>query len=677
MNRLVAVARRHWKSLVAINAVVIAIAGFGSTLVEDTWSAEAKLIIPNATTDLNVNLGTLGDLQGGEGLIFSQQLDSRKILVAIMLSDDTVRPVWRQDPTQEEFSDLNSFKSTLDAETNDASTVISLSAAAEVPEISKVRLQNWISAFQQRLEDLRKNDVAQRASFFEKELVNARKNLELAQQNLVAFQETTNLVDIDSQTQELVQTISTLSRMQGETTAQFTASQARLSTLTQRIGQTPDQAIRALELEENQGYQAVRQKLAEVEVALLESQAMFTNEHPQVQYLIDKRNQLLSQQAQYIDQATQQVVGVNPSVGESFSALMQKLILAESETQALQGQAAQLQNQIDDLNNRLGRIPEVQARLVELQRQYNNAEGVHNGLVAQMQAIQIDAFSAYPSVQVLDQPDINPLPIGPGKKPIMLGAILAALFGSIALVLFLEGKDPLISTNNIYSLNLPIIGQVPYLRTNVVLDDARLGDQLEFQQLALAVSKMSLRQQRLLISSPASGEGKTTITLGLAIALSVLGFRVLLVDGDTINRDLSRRLGIKSSALSHKEVQLFSISHQLDLLLLTLEEGRAKKFFMQNEFNQCLDDLQTQNQYDYVLIDTLPVSTHSETALMLDAIHHVMLVLWPYKSLKHPLYRSLELLQQHNVETSSLILNGISDSTRTNIVFSSADKEEV
>ena len=43
---------------------------------------------------------------------------------------------------------------------------------------------------------------------------------------------------------------------------------------------------------------------------------------------------------------------------------------------------------------------------------------------------------------------------------------------------------------------------------------------------------MSLDNRRLMVSSSTFGEGKTTVTLGLAMALIDLGFRVLIVDGD-------------------------------------------------------------------------------------------------------------------------------------------------
>lgn len=80
------------------------------------------------------------------------------------------------------------------------------------------------------------------------------------------------------------------------------------------------------------------------------------------------------------------------------------MIIAESETLAALRQAQQLASQINQLQAGLNTLPAKQAKLSELQRQLDVAEGVYKGLVAQVQQNNVDAFDAYPNVQVLDAP---------------------------------------------------------------------------------------------------------------------------------------------------------------------------------------------------------------------------------------------------------------------------------
>jgi len=56
--------------------------------------------------------------------------------------------------------------------------------------------------------------------------------------------------------------------------------------------------------------------------------------------------------------------------------------------------------------------------------------------------------------------------------------------------------------------------------------------EIDFQRLASAI--LMLENQQWLL---ARREGKTTVTLGLALALVNFGFRVLVVDGDLAGRD--------------------------------------------------------------------------------------------------------------------------------------------
>ena len=58
-------------------------------------------------------------------------------------------------------------------------------------------------------------------------------------------------------------------------------------------------------------------------------------------------------------------------------------------------------------------MPAHQARLVELQRQSDIAEAEYKGLVAQAKQSSIDAFNAYPNIQVLDSPTVDLKPSSP------------------------------------------------------------------------------------------------------------------------------------------------------------------------------------------------------------------------------------------------------------------------
>lgn len=663
MNGIAAMILRHWLPVLGLNAVIAAIASYSVLTQEDSWTAKAKLILPNATTELNADLGTLGNITGGEGLVFTPTIDSRQILSSIITSNDSVRRVWEADPEQDLYPRLGVYKDLFEVTTDPTSTIISLNAEGSNPELAQERLSSLIQAFQQRLNELRKDNAVQRVKFFEEELARSEQSLRETQRNLVDFQEATKIVDVDSQTTQLVTALRELTISQGNLVAQSVANQSEVDVLAARLGQSPEQAIRALRLSENQAYQSIREKLAEVDVALVEAQAQFTDEHPQVQYLLTQREELLRQQSGYIGEATASLGGVNTSVGQgqNYADLIQQLILAESQTQALGQQAKQLQTQIDQINGQLGNIPAAHARLLELQRLYDIAEGTYNGLIAQLTANKIDAFSTYPSVQVLDQPISDTKPSGPGAKPIAFGAVLASLFGSAALVLLLEKRNPRLAARDLRETEIPLLGNVPRLKRSTVDNITRQTETAaEFQRLASSISLMPLENRRLMITSSTSGEGKTTVATGLAAALAALGFRVLLVDGDFHRSALSERLGHSRKGAVALESPI-SVQPNLDLLPLTPSPDKILEFVAQGEFEETLNKAQSTGNYDYLIVDSAPVNLSSETALMAAIVSNVMLVVMPGTSNRHPFRNTLEHLMRVKAHVLGLVINGVAE----------------
>jgi Mrp family chromosome partitioning ATPase len=163
-----------------------------------------------------------------------------------------------------------------------------------------------------------------------------------------------------------------------------------------------------------------------------------------------------------------------------------------------------------------------------------------------------------------------------------------------------------------------------------------------------------------MIGSATAGEGKTTVTFGLASALVTLGFRVLIVDGDFRKAELSRRLGysrsMESFSLGLKPVQ---VRPGLDLLLIRPDEDKIAEFVARGGFEQSLSVAQAAGDYDYVLIDSAPVSLTSEAALMATVACNVLLVVWLGTSHRNPFNDTLEQLMRHKAQILGLVVNGM------------------
>ena len=665
MSIVAKIATRHWKSLVGFNLLVlVAILGTVAKSQRTWWVANAQLILPESSSHLDANLGTLGSLTDNGS---SSSQIPLKVQTSVLMSDAIMERVWTSDPERREFSSLDKYKRLFIIAPQEQSTIISVSVTGSSPKLARQRASELIETYEQRLNELRQANGAAREHFSQNQLQDAQQRLRQAQTELAKFKKSSGLIDSEAQTQGIVSTITTLDAAQAQAQAQALASENKVKSLSERLDLTPNQAIRSLRLGENQGYQFVQQKLSEVEDALVKARVVYQDDYPVVQHLLEQRQQLQRQIQQYIAQASDGTTIdtiLNTSGGVAGrSTLLQQLILAEGDANAQRRQADQLLSHIKQLNTDLKSIPEKQAKVLELQRQSDIAEGVYKGLVAQVKQSNVDAFNAYPNVQVLDSPRVEPKPLrSPKLSLVAINALLASAIGSIALVLLLERRNPLLSPKDLQALRFPIVVSIPQLKhsgTRLKLNDET---EVEFQRLASAISLQSLKNRRLLIASAIMGEGKTTVTLGLATALVDLGFRVLVVDGDFRQAELSHRLRYTQDTSAVE--QPVQIQPGLDLLPTLPKRGKIVELVTGGRFEQALAAAQSANDYDYVLVDSAPVSLTSETALMAAIVPNVLFVVQPGNSYSKSVNYSLEQLTQHHAQILGLVVNGVENSSK-------------
>jgi len=659
MKKIGTIAARHWKALLAFNTLV-ALATLGSLATAPrVWTAKAQLILPATTGgNLDANLGTLGSYRNNDPN-FSSQVNPLKIQQTILTSDAVLERAWKADPDRKPQEQRpRGYGGFFNVSPLEQTSVMVLSVQGASPEIAQQRSQALLKAYQQRLNELRQVNNSARENFSQKQLDNARQQLATAQANLATFKQATGLVNDEEQTRGIVKTLSDLKTAQAQAQAQAESSSNRAKTLSQRLQFAPGEAVQSLGLDQNQDYKFLRLRLTEVEANLARLRARFTDESPTVRTLLGQRDELRRQLERYVAQAGGSVKG-DPAVtsgSEGRSELIQQLVIAESEANGQARQAAQLQSQINQLQSSLKSLPKNQARLAELQRQADVAEGVYKGLVAQVQQYNIDAFSAYPNVQVLDPPVVDRKPSSPKNSIAAINALFASIIGSIALILLLEARNPLLSPKDIQSFKFPLIARIGRLKPSSSPAGLETEAEVEFQRLASAISLQSLTDHRILITSAMMGEGKTTVALQLATALTDLGFRVLLVDGDFRKAELSQRLGYIPETSPAPRVAL---QPNLDFLPTRPRQGRIVDLVARGRFEQYLITAQSTTDYDYVLVDSAPVGLTSETSLMAAVIPNVLFVVRPGISARNAVSDGLEQLTQHHARVLGLVLNGV------------------
>ncbi len=130
------------------------------------------------------------------------------------------------------------------------------------------------------------------------------------------------------------------------------------------------------------------------------------------------------------------------------------------------------------------------------------------------------------------------------------------------------------------------------------------------------------------ITSPVSGDGKTTVSLLLARSFAMTHRRVLLIDADLVGRGLSRMLNLRldeseESAKALGELVVPIENGTIDVLPSSDDETGSDRF-CRHILQRRLEE--ARGMYDVVLLDTGPILGSIEAAAMVPVVDQILLI---------------------------------------------------
>ena len=148
-----------------------------------------------------------------------------------------------------------------------------------------------------------------------------------------------------------------------------------------------------------------------------------------------------------------------------YEQLRVRLLDATATVSSLQRQLEVARTDRDRLEVIARRDPGLQAEFVNIDRDYTVLRKNYEELLARREAMRIasaaDSEADKVKLEVIDPPQISGVPVGPKRKLMMVGVLLAGLGSGVALVLLLSQLDTSFqTTRELRSLNLPVLGGI-------------------------------------------------------------------------------------------------------------------------------------------------------------------------------------------------------------------------
>lgn len=171
--------------------------------------------------------------------------------------------------------------------------------------------------------------------------------------------------------------------------------------------------------------------------------------------------------------------------------------------------------------------------------------------------------------------------------------------------------------------------------------------------------------RKILITSAIPNEGKTSITINLAISLVQTGKKVLVVDTDMRNPTLHIYLNLKrdrekglSAALIGGmpwEDCVVETLHGFDVIYGGLIPPNPAELVASKDMQNILDS--TLEQYDYVLCDAPPVGIVTDAAALSTLCDGVLFVVRQKMGKKNQIMGAVHKLQSVNAKILGVVLN--------------------
>ena len=394
-----------------------------------TYKSEWKIILPAAKSSSNVVLPGIGQASTSDTPASSQSSDPRQNYKYLAESEDVLKAAANQLKMPLKQFGKPRIKIV------DNTTLMQFEIKGDTPQQSQKKAFAFHKALEAKLEELRKEEIAQQNRSLKGFLGGAEEKLQGAQQRLSTYKAKSRLSSSD-QLRDLSVNLEELRRQRAETVAQLQQVSARFKNLSASLGLSSQEAVDALVLQADPLFQQYLADYSKATTTLVNLSAKFLPNHPGVsakQKEKDVAQAALFQQAQSllghpVSVATLEKLNSGSGSSSQRVALFQELISLQGQEKGLQAQTKELGQQIAQLESRLATLSQQESQLDNLQRDIRIGEAVFSSTLTRLDLNQSNLSASYPPISFLSKPNLPEKPSAPKKKLVLLGATMGSFF---------------------------------------------------------------------------------------------------------------------------------------------------------------------------------------------------------------------------------------------------------
>ncbi|NEP19890.1 MAG: capsular biosynthesis protein [Leptolyngbya sp. SIO4C1] len=469
-----------------------------------------------------------------------------------------------------------------------------------------------------------------------------------SRQALKQFRQTENLIDPEQQSLTVADSLMELNQDRIEVSNQYLEAQAQYSALQNQLNADPQAALISSRLSQSSRYQELLNTLQETELALQERLALYAEADPGVQDLRSQRQRQLLLLQEEVKRVLGEVPGqisldesallTEGQMSEIDLGLVAELVNAQVRLQGLEAQQAGLDEAVQQLQANFSKFPTLIEEYDSIQPEIEIQQQSLEQLLQIRQELSNELAQGGFSWDIVEAPQpgnkIAPQP----KQNLLLGLVAGAFVGG-ALAFGREAIDNVVRTSDELKKQAPlpllgVIPEIPAVKSGTLLtildaehapaDSFSLSQWEPFRDAVDLIYKTiqltsSQPLSSLMVTSALVEEGKTTLSIGLAMSAARSHQRVLLIDANLRHPSLHQRLSLPneeglSTQLQPNQANQLRISPislpfsdtSIDVLLAGAVPEDPLRLLSSLQMRQLIEKAET--KYDLVIVDAPVIS---------------------------------------------------------------------
>lgn len=505
--------------------------------------------------------------------------------------------------------------------------------------IQKVYLEYNLEQQEKRLKD--------GLIFIDEQIPKAQRDLNKTEAAITRLSKKSNVVDPEQEAISLKENIRDISIEREALKAERSQTKGNYQALQQQLNLSPETAVSLSRLSQSERYQNLLDELQAIELELAAKRTQHQNNSPVVQDLVEQQ----SNKKALLRNEARNILGKIPAnFKNQLESLEEKGQLVNSDTEFVSGitqaqadlegidnRETALATTEESLRNRLTEFPELISKYKDLTQEAEVRRQALQRLREAKQELEIELNRGGFNWQVIEPPQLG-TQIGPNLKKDLLLSVVVASFLGVSAAFVREAIDDRVANLKEFErrTSLPLLGSTPALalpnngrfmskvpffsgtsatpKAAEVIQWQPFREALDVVYENLRLSGLTSTLHSLAVTSATAGEGKSTLTLGLALSVARHQQKVLVIDADlrrpTLHKpfDLTNKSGLVDYLAGETDrvgIEQVSIQGEhIDLIASGTKTEDPVKLLNSSRFQKLLE--QYQSDYDLILVDTPP-----------------------------------------------------------------------